>query len=204
MKHYLMLKTHNITGLKYLCKTSTSNNKRPFIYPGSGKYWKQHLSKHGRDIKTEILKICNTKEELKEEGLLYSRLWNIVESNDFANLRDESGDGGPTMKGRKITPEQKLKQGKAISEHYKNSSKEYKEKRRYMNSISHEKYIYYTPYGVYTNAFKAAAACNCSNVTIINRCITDSTKLIQSKKYWRFGWRDKTWKELGWYHQIKH
>ena len=32
----LLLKTHNQTGLKYLCKTE---NEDYINYPGSGKYW---------------------------------------------------------------------------------------------------------------------------------------------------------------------
>ena len=36
----LMIKTHNITGLKYLCKTV---NSEPHKYMGSGKYWKKHF-----------------------------------------------------------------------------------------------------------------------------------------------------------------
>ena len=43
MLHYLMLKEHLVTGLKYLCKTSTTNPKRPYYYVGSGIYWKKHL-----------------------------------------------------------------------------------------------------------------------------------------------------------------
>lgn len=39
---YLYVKTHNITGLKYLGKT---NNKDPHSYKGSGKYWILHCKK---------------------------------------------------------------------------------------------------------------------------------------------------------------
>jgi hypothetical protein len=45
--------------------------------------------------------------------------------------------------------------------------------------------------GIYTNAFTAATANNCS-VTIINRCVNDTP--IES--YWKCGWKGKTWKEL--------
>lgn len=87
---YLYLKIHNKTGLKYLGKTV----KDPFIYKGSGKYWCRHLAKHGDDVTTEILFQSTSKNKIKEKGLYYSNLWSIVENKDFANLKEESGDGG--------------------------------------------------------------------------------------------------------------
>lgn len=198
-KHYLMIKTHNKTKLRYLCKKSTDNKNKCFTYKGSGLYWKKHLEKHGADITTEIIEECDSKQELTERGIYWSKKLNVVRSSEFANLVEERGDGGPTMLGRQITKEQKLKQGRAISNFYHSSSKEYKEKRRMLNSQSHEIYRYYTPSGVFTNAFKAATANYCSNVTIINRCRIDADKPIFSKKYWRFGWKGKTWRQLGWY-----
>ena len=91
MTIYLYKKTHRITGLKYLGKTSS---KDPHLYTGSGKYWKLHLNKHGFDYDTEILRECYTNDEVKQWGEYYSNLWNIVESNEWANLKIESGDGG--------------------------------------------------------------------------------------------------------------
>lgn len=91
MTIYLYVKTHNQTGLKYLGQTSAID---PHKYPGSGVYWKCHLKKYGYDYRTEILKECQTKEEIKEYGTYYSNLWNIVESDEWANLKVEQGDGG--------------------------------------------------------------------------------------------------------------
>ena len=88
---YLYKKTHRKTGLKYLGKTTTAN---PNEYPGSGKYWTRHIKKHGYDIETEILRECKDETELKEWGLYYSNLWNVVESEEWANLKPEIGDGG--------------------------------------------------------------------------------------------------------------
>lgn len=87
---YLYLKTHNITGLKYLGKTV----RDPFIYKGSGLHWSRHLAKHGNDVNTEILMECHSNDEVKKWGEYYSNLWNVVESLEFANLKLESGDGG--------------------------------------------------------------------------------------------------------------
>jgi hypothetical protein len=89
--YILYVKTHNKTGLKYLGQTTS---KDPHKYSGSGVYWKLHLNKHGYDYTTEILHRCQSKEELKQHGLYYSNLWNIVESNNWANLKEENGNGG--------------------------------------------------------------------------------------------------------------
>lgn len=93
---YLVLKTHNKTGLKYLCQTI----QNPFKYKGSGKYWQRHLKEHGNAHTTTIIKECSSKQELKKWGIHYSLLWNIVEERDengnktWANLKPEEGDGG--------------------------------------------------------------------------------------------------------------
>lgn len=89
---YLYKKTHNVTGMNYLGKTSQD----PFKYTGSGTYWKNHIKKHGNDVTTIILKECKDIDELKKWGIYYSELWNIVKSNEWANIRPESGDGGDT------------------------------------------------------------------------------------------------------------
>lgn len=88
---YLYVKTHNKTGLKYLGKTVS---KDPHSYPGSGTVWRRHLDKHGYDYTTEILLETDNAEELKEQGVYYSNLWNVVESAEWANLIIEQGDGG--------------------------------------------------------------------------------------------------------------
>jgi len=93
----LYVKTHNKTGLKYLGYTKATNAHK---YTGSGNYWKLHLKKHGKDYSTEILKECQTKDEIKEYGLYYSNLWNIVESDEWANLKPETGDGNDSETAR--------------------------------------------------------------------------------------------------------
>ena len=91
---YLYVKTHNKTGLKYLGKTK----KDPYKYQGSGKYWRRHIKKHGYDVNTEIILVTDDIEILKENGIYYSNLWDIVDSPDWANYRPENGDGGDTSK----------------------------------------------------------------------------------------------------------
>lgn len=204
MKHYLMIKTHSKTRLKYLCKKSTTNINSCFRYLGSGTYWKKHLIKHGKNIETEIIEMCNSKQELTEKGIYWSKKLNVVKSDGFANLVEERGDGGPTMLGRKITKNQKVKQIRAIRKYWLNLSPDLKAARNKANSLSHEKYTYYTPLGTYTNAYRAAEAHQCCNVTIINRCVVDTDKPILSKKYWKCGWKNKTWRMLGWYSVSLH
>lgn len=91
MTIYLYVRTHNKTGLKYLGQTSQQD---PHKYPGSGTRWLHHLRKHGYDYSTEIIKECINKTELKEWGIYYSTLWNIVIDDKWANLKPEEADGG--------------------------------------------------------------------------------------------------------------
>lgn len=93
---YLYVKTHNKTGLKYLGKTVKSD---PHKYKGSGRRWRAHLRKHGEsDYTTEILLATENEQELRETGIFFSKLWNIVESDEWANYMIECGDGGDTSK----------------------------------------------------------------------------------------------------------
>lgn len=122
MTIYLYKKTHKTTGLKYLGKTIAND---PYSYPGSGIYWQRHLEMHGNLVETEILRECKDENELKHWGQYYSNLWNIVESNEWANLIEEAGPGGywsqesknklsQTKKQElsKLTPEQKTERMK--------------------------------------------------------------------------------------------
>ena len=93
MNIYLYVKTHQKTGLKYLGMTTKSD---PHKYKGSGKMWCQHLKQHGAIYTTEILFESTSRNEIKEKGTYYSRLWNVVKSDQWANLKVESGDGGWT------------------------------------------------------------------------------------------------------------
>lgn len=101
MKYILYIKESPI-GLKYLGKftyNETYKHKTVDKYTGSGKYWKNHLNAHGfvlKDIKTTILFETTSKIELKEKGIYYSKLYDVVNNKEFANLTEERGDGGVT------------------------------------------------------------------------------------------------------------
>lgn len=92
---YLYLKTHNKTGLKYLGKTV----RDPYQYRGSGLVWNRHLDKHGDDVTTEVLFGTIDVEEFKKAAIEFSEKWNIVESEEFANMTIEQGQGGVTQIG---------------------------------------------------------------------------------------------------------
>jgi len=98
MTIYLYIKTHRKTGLKYLGKTE----RDPYKYRGSGKYWRLHIRKHGADIDTQILRECKTVDEVKEWGIYYSKLWNVVECNEWANLKEEYGDGNSSDTAKEL------------------------------------------------------------------------------------------------------
>lgn len=85
---YLYLKTHNITGLKYLGYTKNDPQK----YRGSGQYWSKHIQKHGNDITTEVLFESNNIDDISIMGKHYSEIWNIVDNPEFANLCEEDGN----------------------------------------------------------------------------------------------------------------
>ena len=95
--HILMVKECRLTGLKYLCKTS---GKDPFQYHGSGIRWVHHLKKYHKqwtspeNVETTILGEYETKEELREAGIIYSALFNVVKDYNWANIVPEHGDDG--------------------------------------------------------------------------------------------------------------
>jgi hypothetical protein len=106
---YLYLKKHNQTGLMYFGKTI----KDPESYAGSGVYWTRHLEKHGNDVSTVWTKVFTNIKELNKYALEYSRKHNIVESSNYANLKEEDdlmgGATGITPAGRKIISEKSKK-----------------------------------------------------------------------------------------------
>lgn len=83
----LYLKTHRGTGLKYLGVTS----RNPLTYKGSGTYWRNHISKHGNDVSTEILYETESRIELTFWALEFSYSLQVTTSEEYANLKDETG-----------------------------------------------------------------------------------------------------------------
>jgi hypothetical protein len=97
---FLYIKKHKKTGLKYFGKTTKTNVNS---YLGSGKYWKKHINKHGKEY-VETIWISEpfyNKELLVEFSTFLSDLFDIEKSSEWANLITENGlDGAP--KGVKV------------------------------------------------------------------------------------------------------
>lgn len=124
---YLYVKTHLKTGLKYLGITSKQD---PHAYCGSGKLWKEHLKEHGKNYKTEILFESISMIEIKEQGLYYSNFWDVVNSDQWANLKKERGNGGwtpikgrnPWNKGKTMSDKQRQKISQTKTGKYKSTN----------------------------------------------------------------------------------
>jgi hypothetical protein len=114
--YYLYIKTHKITGLKYLGQTK----RNPHTYRGSGKDWAEHLRLHGNNVETELLFQSANKNEMTQLGRYYSTLLNIVGAADnygnkiWANRIPETGGGsGSRLTGvpRSAATKQKIRSG---------------------------------------------------------------------------------------------
>lgn len=99
---YLCIKQHSITGLRYLCKTTKSYEKM-LEYKGSGRpYWNNHLRVHGKEfVDTPWYCLFYDKEAIEEFALMCSEQWDIVKSDEWANLKPENGLEGGGAKGQK-------------------------------------------------------------------------------------------------------
>ena len=180
MSIYLYVKTHNKTGLKYLGKTGS---KDPHKYPGSGTYWKHHLRKHGKDYSTEIIKECESIEEFAKWGLHYSNLWKVVESNDWANLKEETGDahGKLSVESRKKIADAGLGRepwNKGITgfragteHHYYGKSRSDKDKTNISNGRKTGKYI--TPFADHQHSIESKEKIKAARALQV---ITEETK----------------------------
>lgn len=92
--------SHNVTGLKYFCKTSLLD--RIQRYKGSGTRWINHLAAHGKDISVGVLGFYTDEKRCNQAALQFSKDNNIVDSDEWANLIEETGlMTGVSMKGDK-------------------------------------------------------------------------------------------------------
>lgn len=93
----LLVMTHNVTGLKYFCKTTRLNEIH--TYKGSGLHWKRHMRKHGRNVSVGVVGIYYDESRCVLAAKNFSVENKIVESSAWANLIDENGlDGAPAGK----------------------------------------------------------------------------------------------------------
>ena len=88
---YLCIKQHSVTKKLYFCKT-TKDHDAMLKYKGSGDRWLSHLNKHrNEEIETIWYCLFYDREEIEKFSLTCSNLWNIVESDEWANIIPENG-----------------------------------------------------------------------------------------------------------------
>lgn len=88
---YLYIKQHTITGKLYFGKTV----RNPETYIGSGVRWLNHVKKHGtKHVDTLWYCLFYDREELTKFALSCSKQWNIVESENWLNMKEENGLDG--------------------------------------------------------------------------------------------------------------
>ena len=223
MSIYLYVKTHNITNLKYLGHTT---KKDPHSYLGSGIYWRRHLKKYGSVYTTEILQECSNNEEVKIWGLYYSHLWNVVESDEWANLVEEQGVGTvmseSTRKRRSheltgLSWEERYGNDKAALAKKKLSERVILDKTKEKMSLAHagkftgcnhsrfKGFFYVTPWGEFPSAGDAALNFPCGYIdegTIRSWCIHNNCKpltqhTISRSKFFSADQKGKTFNQLG-------
>lgn len=88
----LLVLTHNVTGLKYFCKTTAL--RKIHSYKGSGVYWKKHMKVHGRDVVTGVLGVYFDKERCVAAALKFSQENDIIKDRSWANCIFENGLDG--------------------------------------------------------------------------------------------------------------
>ena len=89
----LYIKRHLITGLRYLGKTIQEDINS---YKGSGKRWKNHLRSHGKEfvVNEWVSDWFTNPVDLQDFALLISQEFDIVSSDNWANLKPEYGVEG--------------------------------------------------------------------------------------------------------------
>lgn len=224
--HVLMVKQVEGFPLKYLCKTSSRYLKPDdlsyaFTYKGSGKRWLNHVKAHPGKIVTTILGVYNSREDLRLAGLAFSKENDVVESDEWANLTEEKGDGGFIGIGQlgkhwKMSLKARANVSKAQSARRKSEPSELRKAK--MDNIRgtlnyQSKYRITTPWGIfYTFSDATTAAKNfraqgrddvISDIgSLINRLQNldqpFNTKRIACKR-----WRNMTPRELGFNLELK-
>lgn len=95
----LLVMEHNITGLKYFCKTTLLD--RVHRYKGSGVVWTKHMQEHGFDVKVGLLGFYIDEDRCLNAAKTFSIENNIVDSDEWANLVIETGRMGASMIGER-------------------------------------------------------------------------------------------------------
>ncbi len=202
-----MIKKCMNTGLMYLCKTS-SDLKSPYLYLGSGKTWLSHLSANNSYVLTCIIGEYETKQELSQAGIYYSKLFDVVNSPHWANLTEERGNGGLIGTGQlgrhwKVRDTTKMRNKKTQTPLRKEAYKRIQGKDNYQ----FRGYIK-TPWGIFESVEDATKNAKLLRQAGNNLVISDSGTLrkyinnpeislnIEGRRTPKI-WRGKTPRELG-------
>jgi len=95
--YYLYVKTHKVTGLKYLGWTTQSD---PNKSTGAGVLWLAHIRTHGNTCTTEVIDQCSRRAELDRLIKLYVDKWGVDGSLQWANLVVGNQTNGRRMHNR--------------------------------------------------------------------------------------------------------
>jgi hypothetical protein len=121
----LYVKEHTLTGLKYFGK---SQKKDLVKYQGSGRHWIKHIEKYGREhiVNLWISDWFTDSKDIEEFALLFSKLHDIVESKEWANLKEENGldTGGNFSESSKKKRGETLRKTKSTKEYKETTAKE--------------------------------------------------------------------------------
>lgn len=109
MYGYVYMTTNLVNNRKYIgrCKSSYFKGN---AYLGSGKILHQAIKKYGKEnFQVELLKECESDEELNQEEIRYIALYDAQKSREFYNICKgrTAGPGGPRMKGKHHSEENK-------------------------------------------------------------------------------------------------
>jgi len=137
----LYIATHK-TGYKYFGKTELyfTQEELQKSYHGSGIGWKEYLLQNGDDVTMEIHGIYN-KSDVKEIALKFSRDNNIVESELWANRKEEDGFTGGRHSKESKEKMSEAKKGKPLSEEHKEALKKCERNTRKHLTSGHSKKI---------------------------------------------------------------
>jgi len=139
----IFIATHKTTNLKYLAKTTQYHTHLELEekYHGSGKRWTNHLNKHGKDVRIEIIGTFKTS-EVRKYAVAVSYANNVVISNDWANLMIEDGlSGGNAFVGKTENEMNEIKQ--KMSDSHKGIPRSEEAKRNISNGQKGDKSFWY-------------------------------------------------------------
>lgn len=217
--HILMIKKVLGHPLKYLCKSSStkieSDPTYVYTYKGSGKRWVNHLKAHLGIVVTCVIGVYNTMAELREAGVFYSNQFDVVASDEWANLTEEQGDGGFIGQGQlgkrwKMSDEAREVVKRAYHRRISNESVEQKNA-RYEKTRGSANYqctsLIKTPWGDFSSLKAACAAAKVIKKSGRRDVITDTGCLrarlnnldekFETPRIAFEGWRNKSAREVG-------